>query len=105
MFVVGEEVRLDLRLDLEGVGFESLGEEAEIRCGQRGRRVAEVSGGEEITDVDGVEEGLHCGRDGIVEAEVWGGLAEMDGLPVLCVGVGRLYCGLSTGEMTLGLIS
>lgn len=50
--VVREEVGLDLDLDLEGVGLEPLDEEAEIGCGEGCGWVAEVVGGEQITDVD-----------------------------------------------------
>lgn len=52
MFVVGEDVGLDLGFDLERVGFETLGEETQIRCRKRGRWVAEVAGREEIADID-----------------------------------------------------
>ena len=56
---VGEEVGLDLGADLEGVGLEALDEEAEIGCGERGAGIGEVVRGEEVSDVDCVEEGIH----------------------------------------------
>ena len=52
MVVVREEVGLDLGLDLKGMGLETLDEEAEIRCGEGCGWVAEIMGGEKITDVD-----------------------------------------------------
>ena len=52
MVVVRVEVRLDLVLDLKGMGLETLDEEAEIRCGERCGWVAKIMGGKKITDVD-----------------------------------------------------
>lgn len=67
--VVGEEVGLDLRLDAAGVGVEPLDEESEVGGGERGRRVADVAGGEEVPDVDRVEEGVHLVGGGIDRRE------------------------------------
>lgn len=48
-----------MSLNALGVGLESVDEEAEIRRGERGARVAEVRGGEEVPDVDLVEQDVH----------------------------------------------
>lgn len=45
-----------------GMRLEAVDEEAKIRCGQRRGRISQVVTGEEIANVDCVEQDVHLGR-------------------------------------------